>query len=100
MAGKSCPEQETQNYQRYVKELLSTISLGDILRLSNLVTALCDLIPPEKELVEETVLLIETMDDRLAEFRTDNPCPRCGQPLYLSDLPQYNEVCYECEENF
>lgn len=100
MAEKCCSAQGTYNYQKYVKEMLFTISIGDILQLLNLATSVCDLLPPENDLVEETMSLIEDMGDRLAEFRTGSPCSRCGQPLYLSDLPQYNAVCYECEENF
>ena len=34
------------------------------------------------------------------QFRCDAIGPRCGKRLYLSDLPQYAYVCYDCDENF
>lgn len=36
----------------------------------------------------------------LASLRTSYVCPRCGQPLYLSDVSGYDFVCPECDENF
>ena len=31
---------------------------------------------------------------------TDETCPKCGSPLYVSDLCHYEFVCLECDENF
>lgn len=31
---------------------------------------------------------------------TGEKCPRCGAPLYVSDLCRFNYVCLECDENF
>lgn len=31
---------------------------------------------------------------------TDEKCPKCGSPLYVSDLCQYQCVCLKCDENF
>ena len=31
---------------------------------------------------------------------TGETCPKCGHPLYVSDLCQYRYVCLECDENF
>ena len=31
---------------------------------------------------------------------TDKVCPKCGKPLYVSDLCSYPYVCLECDENF
>lgn len=31
---------------------------------------------------------------------TDETCPKCGHPLYVSDLCSYPYVCLECDENF
>ena len=27
-------------------------------------------------------------------------CPKCGDRLFLSDCPQYDYVCFNCDENF
>lgn len=31
---------------------------------------------------------------------THENCPRCGAPLYVSDLCRFKYVCLECDENF
>lgn len=31
---------------------------------------------------------------------TEKRCPRCGSPLYVSDLCAYQNVCLKCDENF
>ena len=31
---------------------------------------------------------------------TNETCPKCGHPLYVSDLCSYQYVCLECDENF
>lgn len=31
---------------------------------------------------------------------TDQVCPKCGNPLYVSDLCSYKYVCLDCDENF
>jgi hypothetical protein len=31
---------------------------------------------------------------------TSKTCPKCGHPLYVSDLCSYPYVCLECDENF
>lgn len=90
----------SKNYTKYVNLLLSDISMGDFIRLSDIVTALCDLLPAENELVQEATAVVDNVGNTLATFKTGNVCPRCGLPLYLSDLPQYDEACFECDENF
>lgn len=53
------------------------------------------------------VRLIQDKDELLRGFNklmksvdTEKICPRCGHKLMLSDLPQYDYVCPECDENF
>lgn len=43
---------------------------------------------------------LEQIDRCISSFCVDARCPRCGKQLYLSDLPQYAYVCYDCDENF
>lgn len=31
---------------------------------------------------------------------TDETCPRCGEPVFVSDLCDYRYVCLNCDENF
>lgn len=44
--------------------------------------------------------LLEEIDRYINRFSMDARCPRCGRRLFLSDLPQYAYVCYDCDENF
>lgn len=47
--------------------------------------------------IEDTMM---TFQDIIDKMKTDSLCSHCGGPLYLSDLPQYDFVCPECDENF
>ena len=44
--------------------------------------------------------LLGEIDRYISRFSADALCPRCGKRLFLSDLPQYAYVCYDCDENF
>lgn len=44
--------------------------------------------------------LVDAVNKIVHELSTDKKCPRCDAPLYCSDLPDYNYVCVECDENF
>lgn len=50
----------------------------------------------QKELIESA----ELFRNYLNRFLTEKKCPRCNTLLFLSDLPQYDYVCSECDENF
>lgn len=41
-----------------------------------------------------------SLKEILDKAKTDVPCPHCGNDLYVSDLPQYDYVCPDCDENF
>lgn len=57
-------------------------------------------------LTNDTIILIATefgeAEVTLNEMYglTDKTCPKCGHPLYVSDLCSYPYVCLECDENF
>lgn len=44
--------------------------------------------------------LLREIDRYISRFSADAICPRCGKRLFLSDLPQYAYVCYDCDENY
>lgn len=44
--------------------------------------------------------LLGEIDRYISRFSTEALCPRCGKRLFLSDLPQYAYVCYDCDENY
>lgn len=89
-----------KSYETYKKKFLSEFNLGDLIHLSDTVIALCSLITTPNEIVDDASELQEDIDRKLQAFQTGCLCPRCGGPLYLSDLPQYDGTCYACDENF
>ena len=66
---------DTANYSTYKSEMLSSISLGDLIRMENMISALCDLLPQQTDLVEEATALVEDVGEKLAIFRTGTHCP-------------------------
>lgn len=49
---------------------------------------------------EQAQEIRDDLAELVAPFKTGRKCPRCGGALYVSDLPQYENVCYSCDENF
>lgn len=44
---------------------------------------------------------IELIEKILEPFvAVGKKCPKCGEQMFISDLPQYDYVCYNCDENF
>lgn len=78
-------QEETENYRKFKEALANTISV------QALEEYVCG--DPDDLMRENTVDVIE-------KITTDKKCPKCGKTLYLSDLPQYDYVCAECDENF
>ena len=58
------------------------------------------------QLADDTILLITDGWGENEVFLcecyglTDKTCPKCGHPLYVSDLCSYPYVCLHCDENF
>lgn len=58
------------------------------------------------ELAEDTILLLtDGWGENEVFLRecyglTSEVCPKCGKPLYVSDLCRYKYVCLNCDENF
>ena len=82
---------QTRNYRAYVRNLRQFPVVGALVHCQQ---ALRSLAPHASEDVEEE------LEGLLRHFITKSACPRCGAPLYLSDLPQYNFACFKCDENF
>lgn len=77
-------EEETRNYAQFRSVLENNISITELVNFD--------------EFNENTFDIIA--HNIVKELLTDKRCPRCDAPLYCSDLPQYDYVCVECEENF
>jgi len=82
---------QSRNYQSYRTKLLSSISLGLLVRMAQYLNTVK---------AEDAQTLRAEVCHVLGPFKTHRSCPHCGATLYLSDLPQYDYVCHDCDENF
>ena len=85
----------TENFKT-MKENIKTLTLGDILNIHNIIVSFQCGVKPCVD-VEE---VISMLDDVIMACTTDAICPKCGDRLFLSDCPQYDYVCFNCDENF
>ena len=78
-------QEETENYRKFKEALINTISAEAL-----------------EEYVGENPddLMRMNAEDVIEKITTNKKCPKCGKILYLSDLPQYDYVCTERDENF
>ena len=86
---------ETGSYRAYIQRMKNISFISLLIRCRESLSKPDG--PCEPESVEE---LLQEVTACLDDFQTEGTCPHCGGPLYLSDLPQYDAVCYTCDENF
>lgn len=84
----------TKNYQAYCRLLLNNSPVSVLLQVRN------DLMKEQEPQSDAAVGAICKINAYTKPFRSNVKCPRCGDLLYRSDLPQYAYVCYDCDENF
>jgi hypothetical protein len=77
-------EEETENYKKFKETLVDNIGIPTLVNF-------------DEENDDALVIIVHNI---VKELLTDKRCPHCDAPLYCSDLPQYDYVCIECEENF
>ena len=87
------------NYERF-EEAKCDLSLPDIVNAYNYIQALMWFVPKNGSMREEYEHVIEPLEKFVQTCKTDAKCPKCGQPLYYSDLMDYEYVCVQCDENF
>lgn len=81
-------ENATENYKKYVATA-SQIDFSILIEVRNQ-------LDPEKNQKQ-----IKLIDEILKPFvAVGKKCPKCGEQMFISDLPQYDYVCYNCDENF
>lgn len=78
-------EEETENYNKFRSLLTTNISVADLVYFNE---------------CEDDVALPMLVNDIVKALKTNNRCPHCNAELYCSDLPEYDYVCVECDENF
>ena len=77
-------EMETENYKKFKNVLTYHIGIPSLVDFDNKTS-------------DELVILVRNIVNTL---KTNKKCPHCDAILYCSDLPEYDYVCIECEENF
>lgn len=91
--------EKTENYKKE-QSIISGLSITDIVKVSDYINELASFIPADNEVLDYLEDIQGPLMDVIKKCKTDKECPHCGCSLYLSDLPQYEYVCPECDENF
>lgn len=89
----------SNHFEAYHKAIES-LSIVDIAKAYDYIYFLSTLIDPNNEVLDDFYAVINPLAKVLKECETEKVCPFCNHKLYLSDLPQYDYVCVECDENF
>ena len=86
----------TENF-KLNQEHMSDLSIVDVVHVVNGIENVIEELDFQLEYLKKVVEYISKVKTRCI---TDKECPHCGSLLYCSDLPQYDYVCAECDENF
>lgn len=86
----------TKNYKLFMDQLKSMVDLADI---EDAIKVLTD-DSNSLEIKLQRAVIARTFKENLKRFQTDKKCPKCGKTLYLSDLPEYDYLCTDCQENY
>ena len=78
-------QKESDNYKKFKSILAEYISAEAL---------------EQYDLKNSDELLRENVSDVVMRIETDEICPKCGSNLFFSDLPKYDYVCTNCDENF
>lgn len=95
------PNSMTENHRKFNELLLNNMDITNIHYAAESMQKGIELLrKTHSEATEEMEQRHDELERMLEPYRTKAYCPRCGKILYLSDLPQYDYLCTECEENF
>lgn len=89
----------TKNYKTHQREI-AKISIQDIVKASDYINELATLIPNNNEVLDYLNDIQTPLINIIKNCQVNKECPKCGCILYTSDLPQYDYICPECDENF
>ena len=91
------PTANNENHRR----IMANLSGVEIIRVVDYINLLSQFIDRDNEVLDNLTDVLQPLEDVISKLRmTDQSCSRCGGFLYLSDLPQYDCVCPDCDENF
>lgn len=87
------------NFKKQFKAI-QNLSIVEIVKASDYINLLATFVPENNEVLDNLSDIQEPLLKVIEKCKTDKECPRCRGTLYLSDVPQYEYVCPECDENF
>lgn len=93
------PEDRTKEFED-CQNAIKDLSITDIVKTVDYINELSTFIPSDNKIFDYFSEIVEPIVKVIDKCRTDKKCPHCGCYLFKSDLPQYNYVCAECNENF
>lgn len=82
------------------RERVGRLGITNVVRTYDYIYMLSELIDPNNEALDDFHDIIGPLAEVIKECETNKTCPFCEDKLYLSDLPQYDYVCANCDENF
>lgn len=86
---------ETDNHRKY-KKIVGSIPVHELVRIVRNYPSVFPKIGRYAEFIEP----MEEIENHINELKVKELCPHCKNSLFLSDLPDYDFTCYECDENF
>lgn len=91
----------TANFKKH-EEIKKNISIAELEFVVDCADRLLDKIVDDNlnEFTCELEQSLEPLRKIIDQAFTTKLCPKCGQFLLVSDVPEYDYVCSNCDENF
>lgn len=89
----------TKNFEE-CQIAMQNLSIVDIVRAIDYIAELSTFIPDNNEVLGYASEITQPLMSVIEKCHTGRECPHCGCFVFKSDLPQYDYVCVECDENF
>ena len=89
----------TDNYAEHQKAI-NNLSVTDLIETVDYIKLLSIFIPKNNEVLDNLNDIVEPFEKVIKRLKTNITCPYCGKELFKSDLPDYDYVCENCNENF
>jgi len=91
----------TENYLAHM-EAMSDLSVTDLIKVVDYVVSLSQFLTDDNEILDDMDSILEPLNKIISVLKTEESCwhPGCDSNPYMSDVPQYDLVCAECDENY
>lgn len=91
----------TANYMDH-QQAIAFLSITQIIRITDYLIELSQFVDENNEILDDMEAILQPFHNIITKLRCTEICRHgeCGSYLYKSDLPQYDFVCPNCEENF